>query len=103
MRASWLFVLAAALLPIPALAQTPPQRQEPPSQRETAPPGGSGGPTGNDIIEGPVAPRVPRGVIEPPMQVDPGIQTTVPEPRPGTTPVIPPPGAPGGDPTIVPR
>ena len=99
MRAFSLLLAAAAMLAMPALAQTPPQPQPP----EAAPPGSSGGPTGNDIIEGPVAPRIPRGVIQPPMQVDPGIQTTVPEPRPGTMPVIPPPGTPGGDPTIVPR
>ncbi len=104
MRAPWLFAAAVAMLALPALAQRPApqvQPEAPPQAPETPPQGG--GPTGNDIIEGPVAPRIPRGVIEPPMQVDPGIQTTVPEPRPGTTPVIPPPGTPGGDPTIVPR
>ncbi|MBE9607316.1 hypothetical protein IAI18_20805 [Acetobacteraceae bacterium H6797] len=35
------------------------------------------------------------GVIRPPAQVDPGIHTTVPDPSPNTTPVIPPPGSDG--------
>ncbi|MDT8330553.1 hypothetical protein RQ831_05765 [Roseomonas gilardii] len=44
-------------------------------------------------------------MIQPPAtsRVDPGIQTTVPDPRPNTTPVIPPPGTPGGNPQIQPR
>ena len=102
MRAFWLFVPAMALLAMPTLAQPPPAQPQPPAS-EAPPPGVGGGPTGNDIIEGPVSPRIPRGVIPPPMQVDPGIQAPIPEPRPGTTPVIPPPGTPGGGPTIVPR
>ena len=37
------------------------------------------------------------GLVRPPAGIDPGIHTTVPNPRPGTTPVIPP------DPRIDPR
>lgn len=88
-----LIALAAALLAGPSLAQA----------LQPSPPPQGGGPTGNDIIEGPVVPRIPRGVIQPPMQVDPGIQAPVPEPRPGTMPVIPPPNSPGGDPRVIPR
>jgi hypothetical protein len=85
-----------------ALAQqqgAPPGAAPPPTPQGRA----EGGPTGNDTPEGPVQGRVPRGVIQPPAGIDPGIHTTVPEPRPGTTPVIPPPGTPGGDPRVVPR
>jgi len=42
-----------------------------------------------------------KGVICPPAEVDPGI--SVPPKGGGVTPVIPPPGTPGGDPHIVPK
>jgi hypothetical protein len=42
-----------------------------------------------------------KGVICPPAGVDPGI--TVPPVGGGRTPVIPPPGTPGGDPNVVPK
>jgi hypothetical protein len=61
------------------------------------------GPTGNDIVEDRQGDGVARGVIRPPMSLDPGIQGKVPNPTPRTTPVIPPPGTPGGDPSIIPR
>ena len=44
-----------------------------------------------------------QGVITPPPTGDADIQTEAPNPDPGTTRVIPPPGAPGGDPTIEPK
>lgn len=74
-----------------------------PPRTETTPPGGrlGGGPTGNDTAERP--PGVARGVVPPPLEVDPGIHAPVPNPTPGTTRVIPPPGSPGGDPRIDPR
>jgi hypothetical protein len=50
---------------------------------------------------GPTSPSP--GVIRPPRGIDPGIHTPVPVPDPRTTPVIPPPGSPGGDPRIQPR
>jgi hypothetical protein len=43
------------------------------------------------------------GVIRPPQTIDPGIHAPAPEPNPGTTPVIPPPGTPGGDQGIQPK
>ncbi len=43
------------------------------------------------------------GVIHPPVGVDPGIAAPVPDPHPNSTPVIPPPGTPGGNPTILPK
>jgi hypothetical protein len=42
-----------------------------------------------------------KGVICPPAEIDPSI--AVPPPGGGVMPVIPPPGTPGGDPTIIPK
>ena len=43
------------------------------------------------------------GVIKPRADVDPEIEVPAPVPNPGTTPVIPPPGSPGGDERIRPK
>ena len=43
------------------------------------------------------------GVIHPPAGVDPGIAAPVPDPHPNSTPVIPPPGTPGGNPSVQPK
>jgi hypothetical protein len=97
----------------PALAQIAAPSREAPPEIDRSRPGGDpadrtpdrsgGGPTGNDIIGEREGGGVARGVVRPPMGIDPGIQGTVPEPTPNTTPVIPPPGASGGDRTIQPR
>jgi len=44
-----------------------------------------------------------RGVIKPRNDVDPKMQVRPPDPGPTSTPVIPPPGSPGGDPKVVPK
>ena len=44
-----------------------------------------------------------KGVIQPPAGIDPGIETPAPQPNTRTMPVIPPPGSPGGDPSIQPK
>lgn len=44
-----------------------------------------------------------KGVITPPATGDSEIYTEAPNPNPGTTPVIPPPGTPGGDQSIEPK
>jgi hypothetical protein len=44
-----------------------------------------------------------KGVINPPPVGDAEIHTTVPNPDPGTTRVIPPPGTPGGDQSVQPK
>jgi len=44
-----------------------------------------------------------KGVIHPPRGVDPGIAVPVPDPNPRTTPVIPPPGSSGGNPSVQPK
>jgi hypothetical protein len=43
------------------------------------------------------------GVIRPPANIAPNMAVRPPDPDPGTTRVIPPPGTPGGDPTLVPK
>lgn len=43
------------------------------------------------------------GVIHPPAGTDPGIAVPAPDPNPGSTPVIPPPGSPGGNPSVQPK
>ena len=43
------------------------------------------------------------GVIHPPAGMDPGIAVQVPDPHPNSTPVIPPPGTPGGNPLVRPE
>jgi len=43
------------------------------------------------------------GVITPNSNMDPGIVAPAPVPNPGTTPVIPPPGSPGGNPRLDPK
>ena len=43
------------------------------------------------------------GVIRPPSNLDPAITAPAPVPNPGTTPIIPPPGSPGGDQSVVPK
>ena len=44
-----------------------------------------------------------RGIVTPPPTGDTEIRRPVPSEGAGKTPVIPPPGAPGGDPTVVPK
>jgi hypothetical protein len=43
------------------------------------------------------------GVIKPSGNLDPKMQVTPPDPGPTSTPVIPPPGSPGGNPNVVPK
>ena len=44
-----------------------------------------------------------KGVIKPPQGVDSGMQVPAPEPGSQRTPVIPPPGTPGGDQSVEPK
>ncbi|MGG5886105.1 hypothetical protein ACLF3G_03125 [Falsiroseomonas sp. HC035] len=95
-------VLAQTAVPADPRDRTTPQAERPgPEQRR--PDRSGGGPTGNDIVGEREGGGVPRGVVRPPMDIDPGIQGSVPVPAPNTTPVIPPPGTPGGEPGVVPR
>jgi hypothetical protein len=76
------------------LPPAPPERIEP-EPRQRSGPGRPDGVTDGAPARG--------GVMRPPPGVDPGMQAPVPVPNPGTTRVIPPPGAPGGDPRVLPR
>jgi hypothetical protein len=101
-----------------ALAQAPPTLATPPAQ--TAPPSPirpadcaptQSTPRGNIAPQGtttgqsnePLGDRLAKsdGVLCPPAGVDPEMRA--PTPNGGNTPVIPPPGSPGGDPTIRPK
>ena len=111
--------MAFALLPAASFAQAPPAPSTP--QAQTAPPNPERAtncvPTEPVPQEGTVAPRGSTtgraqeslgdrlaksdGVLCPPPGVDPEMHA--PTPQGGKMPVIPPPGSPGGDPTIRPK
>lgn len=86
-----------------ATRPAPPLPPAPPSARD----GEEGDDRTGDEPGGPGAGQgggTERGVIEPPATpTDPAFEAEVPAPQPGTTRVIPPPGTPGGDPSIQPR
>src|SRR4051812_11241803 len=119
MRIERSLLLCCALIAAPsaAVAQAPPTPTTPPAQ--TAPPAPRAGncaptestPQGNVVPQGattgqraePLGDKLARsdGVLCPPSGVDPAIRA--PTPDAGNTPVLPPPGSPGGDPTIRPK
>jgi hypothetical protein len=88
--------------PPPTATQPDPQpcaepranNQQPPEKRGTPPTTGSAPPLSDQLAKG-------EGVICPPKGVDPEI--VAPTPDVGRMPVIPPPGSPGGDPTVRPK
>jgi hypothetical protein len=102
-----------------ALAQAPPTPVTPPAQTAPPPPvrGANNCAPTESTPQGSIAPqgatrgqrdeplgdKLARsdGVLCPPPGVDPAIRA--PTPNTGNTPVIPPPGSPGGDPTIRPK
>jgi len=113
-------LISCALLAAPgaAFAQAPPTPRTPPAQ--TAPPSPTRAadcaptqstPRGNIAPQGtttgqsnePLGDKLAKsdGVLCPPAGVDPEMRA--PTPDSGNTPVIPPPGSPGGDPTIRPK
>lgn len=119
-------IAAAALVAVPclAVAQAPPTPATPPPPSSTAPstdgaaassncaptqakPGeGQAAPGGITTGQAPSEPLGEKlaksdGVLCPPPNVDP--QMRAPAPSGGNTPVIPPPGSPGGDPSIRPK
>ncbi|MDA9392226.1 hypothetical protein WN73_16825 [Bradyrhizobium sp. CCBAU 45394] len=102
----------AAIAQAPPLPATPPQATAPPSaqhaanclpqdrpNRATAPDGTTTGQSRE-----PLGDRLAKsdGVLCPPSGVDPDMHAPAPESG-GNTPVIPPPGSPGGDPTVRPK
>src|SRR5689334_22932379 len=109
-------IAAFALIALPAVAaaQAPPSPITPAQQ--TAPPAPNrpvncapmgetrpGTPEGQTTGQAPLGDKLAKsdGVLCPPQGVDPEIRA--PTPQGGNTPVIPPPGSPGGDPTLRPK
>lgn len=114
MRSSKRLIVSAALSAAfggAVVAQTPVQPQRPPNMpspqttipEKIAPEEPSS--TGSTGTQGTLSDRLEAsdGVIRPPAGIDPDITTPAPVPDPGTTPVIRPPGSPGGNPTIEPK
>ena len=107
-----LLVLTTVLLPgldaasaqAPPTPKTPPQQTAPPAPPQSAdcaPSGKDGQTTGQ--AGRPLGDRLAEsnGVLCPPTSIDPAIRA--PAPDVGKMPVIPPPGSPGGDPSIRPK
>jgi hypothetical protein len=80
---------------MPPTDQTIPEKIEPNEPSST----GAVGPNAplSDKLE------ATEGVIRPPRNIDPEITAPAPVPNPGTTPVIPPPGSPGGNQSVIPK
>ena len=78
---------------MPPLQNMPAEKVEPKQPSET-------GSTGNNLSD-----KLQRsdGVITPPQSATPDIRVPAPVPEPGTTPVIPAPGGPGGNQQIQPK
>src|SRR5215469_4262285 len=99
--AAGLVLVALSVLPCGAQS-TAPQCQQ--AQRpQPAQPRNGGAPQQADRGDQNLSEKLDRseGIICPPANVDPQIDT--PPPAGGKTPVIPPPGSPGGDPTVRPK
>ena len=114
-----MIAVLASMAPCVAIAQAPPspatpaQQMSPPAPNRPAncAPMREGSVPGTSIQEGqttgqsrePLGDRLARsdGVLCPPAGVDPEMRA--PTPQGGNTPVIPPPGSPGGDPTVRPK
>jgi hypothetical protein len=120
MRIKQSLILSCVLMAVSGMAsaQAPPAPATPPAQTATPAPASASNcapmqstPQGNIVGQGmttgqssePLADKLARsdGVLCPPAGVDP--QMRAPTPETGNTPVIPPPGSPGGDPTIRPK
>ncbi|PPQ29337.1 hypothetical protein [Rhodopila globiformis] len=104
MRTAWLIALTIAAAP--ALAQNP-QPAPPASPRAPLAPPNAPSPPPEKIAppaDGTLSHQLSRqkGAIKPP-NVDPGMTVRPPARGTATTPVIPPPGSPGGNPSVVPK
>jgi hypothetical protein len=100
------FLLIAIIArPAAAQGQAPPQAQPPQSPQGQAPQGqrpqGQAPGAGSDSLSGQLSRS--GGVIHPPAEVDKPMEAPTPDPGARSTPVIPPPGAPGGNPDIKPK
>jgi hypothetical protein len=91
----FLALAALGLLIATAQAQTPKPQVSPPAA-ETPPGKDSANPLSEQLSRS-------GGVIKPPENVDRGIEAPTPDPGAHSMPVVPPPGAPGGDPKVKPK
>lgn len=95
-------VSASAQVPPAPKQPAPPEVMEPPSESPAPPSDPSTGgekpkePLTKDLHEG-------EGVLEPPRGIDPEIEKPPPEDFQGKTPIIPPPGEPGGSQDVQPK
>ena len=102
--------LSALVISFGALAQTPPEQTPSAPPEVMEPPGENPAPT-PDPSTGDSKPKEPlskelkegEGVLEPPRGIDPEIQKKVPDDFEGKTPIIPPPGEPGGRQDVQPK
>jgi hypothetical protein len=102
---------AAAIAQAPPGPATPPAQTAPPvsstncGPTRPVPPRGTIAPEGSTTSQAtePLGDKLAKsdGVLCPPAGIDPEIRA--PAPDAGNTPVIPPPGSPGGDPTVRPK
>ncbi|KLK93234.1 hypothetical protein AA309_09525 [Microvirga vignae] len=81
---------------MPPLQQMPPEKVEPEGIRPQEDPSSTGSTLSDRLEES-------EGVIRPPETGAPDITVPAPVPNPGTTPVIPPPGSPGGNQQVEPK
>jgi hypothetical protein len=81
---------------MPPLQQMPPEKVEPQGSAPAQEPSSTGS-TLSDKLE------QSDGVIRPPQTSTPDMTVPAPVPDPGTTPVIPPPGSPGGNQQVDPK
>ena len=104
-RTLCLAIILAGSVAAPAVAQTAVQPRDPnmpapqntiPEKMEEPSETGSTGTLSDKLRES-------EGVIRPPSNIAPDMSVPAPDPNPGTTPVIPPPGSPGGDQSIQPK
>lgn len=94
-------VMLAQTPPKP-LPSAPPEVMEPPSESPSPPADPS---TGGERPKEPLTKQLHEGegVLEPPRGIDPHLEKKPPEDFEGKTPVIPPPGEPGGNPDVQPK
>jgi hypothetical protein len=100
-----LSVTAVMLMAAPAMTQNPPPAPRTNPTVQVAPPSAAAPPEKiAPPSQGDMSNRLSqqRGTIDPP-NVDPKMTVHPPAQTGGTTPVIPPPGSPGGNPSVVPK
>lgn len=83
------------------IACKPTPRGAIPPDEQTTEKGGSGATSADPDLSGTLSES--RGIVTPPPTGDTEIRRPVPSEGAGRTPIIPPPGSPGGNPTVVPK